>query len=353
MTRTDVMAAVRAVDPYDDNDDWSQTPAGVALLDRVLTTPGDTPVALSRARHASRPVRIGAAVVVLAGAGTATAYATGILGGPAPDRVKAHLRGLDAGMPADLRYNADVDNARAVATTDAGALYLADIPDGGYCLEVASDTDRPRGATCLTSADLAALPLEVTAPIPDSESSVLLIGGRANDASIRSLRATFADGTSVDIGFGLDRAWLLEVAPAQHAAALDHGVRITAFDNDGHVVTATRVPPLHDNDPLGTAHDNDQPIVANTVSDGGDFTLVLAINGQVNLPGDVLLALHYPDGSSVAVPLAANGHFHVAIPDDRRNAFASRPGELVASRDGKVIATTPVASVAWWRGHNG
>ena len=113
------------------------------------------------------------------------------------------------------------------------------------------------------------------------------------------------------------------------------------------------MPPLRDDDPLGTAHDAKQPIVVDTVSDGDDLTLVLAVRGRVNIRGDVQLSLRYPDGATTAVPVSDGGAFRVAIPADRQDAFADRPGRLVATRDGDVVATAPVASVAWWRAHNG
>ena len=65
------------------------------------------------------------------------------------------------------------------------------------------------------------------------------------------------------------------------------------------------VPPLRDDDPTGTAHDSDQPIVATTVSDGTDFTKVLAIRGRVNLDGDVSLVLQFPDGSTLPTEIPA------------------------------------------------
>src|SRR5436305_42020 len=134
MSRTDLLTAVRAADPIDpaDSDAWLHSDDAAVMLARIVATPATdaSPTKQRRRRH----LRVIATLAVVAAGGTATAYATGILGGPAPERVQQHLAGLDSGMPADLRYNADVDNARAVATTANGTLYLANTADGGYCI---------------------------------------------------------------------------------------------------------------------------------------------------------------------------------------------------------------------------
>lgn len=359
MTKTDLFATLRSADPISpaDSEAWLRSNAAVAMLERILAEPAAAPPAPpAHGRTAGlrrRRARVVASAVVVVAGGTATAFATGIIGGPAPDPVKQHLAGLDRGMPADLRYNPDLDHARAVAATPDGTLYLADTADGGYCIEVASGIDRPRGASCVTAADLATRPLDITAPIPDSDSSPLLVAGRVNDSRITAVRATYRDGVTVDITPGLDHGWLLEVAPAQHDSALSHGVRISGIDRDGQVVVTVRVPALRDDDPVGTAHDNEQPIVVDTTSNGEDLTLVLAVHGRVNVAGVDRLELRWPDGTTTDIPVAGSGRYVLDIPTSRQNAFADRPGSLAAIRDGQVVATAPVASVAYWRGRNG
>jgi hypothetical protein len=352
MTTTDVALLVRRTDPLDDGEAerWAASPAARAILAGVVASQARVEPPAQRRR---RPVRVLATVVVVGAASTATAFATGLLGGPAPDRVKEHLAELDRGMPADLRYNPDLDHARAVAATASGALYLADTDDGGYCLEVVSGTDRPRGATCVPGTELAAHPLEVTAPIPDGDASPLLVGGRANDDGIATVRATYADGTSTTVPFGLDRSWLLEVPARHQSSALADGIVISGVDSDGTTVARAAVPALRDDDPTGTKHDAEQPIVATTRSDGDDLSLVLGVEGRVNLPGPVRLTLRYPDGTTVPVPLTDNGSFRLLLPTSRQDDFATRAGALVATRHGAVVATTPIASVAYWRGHTG
>jgi hypothetical protein len=51
--------------------------------------------------------------------------------------------------------------------------------------------------------------------------------------------------------------------------------------------------------------------------------------------------------------VAVDGTYHLTLARDRRDDFAAVPGEVVLLRDGKVIASKPVASVAWWRRHLG
>jgi hypothetical protein len=303
---------------------------------------------LPRPRRRALPLAIG--VVAVSAGSVGVAVGTGVLGGPAPDPVKAHLAELDHGIPADLRYDPDLEHARTVAATKSGALYLADLRDGGYCLEVAAPVARPRGATCVTSANLHQRALEVTAPLPDGAGSPLLVGGRANDDRVATLEVRWADGSVDPVAFGLDRAFLLEVPSAQHAAALAKGVTLVARDKAGAAVATVHVPPLRDDDPTGTAHDVKQKLVLTTISDGDDLTRVLGVEGRVNVTG-VRLELRFPDGSSIGVPVESDGTFRLMLPLDRRDDFASTAGRLVALRGTEEVASRPVGSVAFWRAH--
>lgn len=341
-----LLELVRAADPLDPAElaSWS---ASDRLLARAFASPAEE---LPRHRRLL-PIAVG---VLAASAGTvAVAVATGVLGGPAPDPVKAHLAELDRGIPADLRYDADVEHARTVAATGSGALYLADLADGGYCIEVASTGGSPRGASCVPRARLEGLKLDVTAPIAVDAQAPLLVGGRANDPRIARVFARYTDGTVADIPFGLDRAWLLEVPDAQRATALAKGVTVVGVDSTGTAVSTVHVPALRDDDPRGTAHDGKDPLVLTTTSDGEDLTRVLGIQGRVNLSGVITLQLSFPDGTMLAVPVAADGTYRVALPADRQDDFASAPGTLVALREGEVVASRPVLSVAGWRARNG
>jgi hypothetical protein len=256
-------------------------------------------------------------------------------------------------MPADLRYDPDLDHARAVAASGAATLYLADLADGGYCIEVATQGSRPRGASCVQSGRLASLPLDVTAPIPDSDTASLVVAGRANDERIATLEARYADGAVTRVDFGLDRAWLTTVPASERRTALTSGVTVVGLDPAGTTVATVRVPPLHDDDPLGTAHDADQPLVVTTTSDSDDLTRVLAVAGRVDLAAPVHLAIRFPDGAELAVPIAADGTFNVRLPSARQDDFATTPGILVAVRDGATVASKPIWSVAAWRAAHG
>jgi hypothetical protein len=346
MKTLDALDRIRSLDPLDEDELASWTPS-FSLTDVMR---GDNGTSKARRPRRRTMIAAGGGIAVL-GLGTAAA-ASGLLGGSAPPEIEQHLAGIDAGMPADLRYNPDVDNARAVAESGTGVLYMADTPDGGYCLEVASDVVRPRGAVCVTAAQARLSPLEITAPIPPEEGPVL-VGGRANDSRITALTMQFADGTTADVPFGLDAAWLVEVPADQLESALANGVTVLGFDVGGATITRSAVPPLRDDDPRGERGETNQPIFVSTVSDGNDLTLVLGIEGRVNVAA-TSLTLQYPDGTTTAIDVADNGRFHFDVPHSQRSSFADRPGTLIATDDtGSTVATAPVASVAYWRSVNG
>lgn len=349
ITKDSVIELVRAADPLDPQEleAWPEELTARLVLDRAIGAPAKAVVRRPRLI----PLAVG---VLVASAGTVgVAVATGVLGGPAPDPVKAHLAELDRGIPADLRYNADVEHARAVATTGSGALYLADLHGGGYCLEAASPDARPRGASCVPAAQLSGLPLDVIAPIPEDSDAPLLVGGRANSPLIVRIVARYADGSVGAVPFGLERTWLFEVPDAERASALASGVVVLGLDASGSTVTSVDVPALRDDDPLGTAHDTTEPLVLTTTSDGSDFRQVLGIQGRVNLTGTIRLEVRFPDGARLAVPLASDGTYSVVFTAARRDDFATTPGVLVALREGFVVASRPIESVAVARARNG
>lgn len=349
MNRLDeVVDMVRLADPLDETEvrAWTARAADGLLLD-VLSKPTAGPTR----RHRSR-APIALAIAVATGA-TGVAAASGLLGGPAPDRVKEHLAELDAGMPADLRLKPDVERARSVAAVASGVLYLAELADGGYCLEVVSDGDRPRGAACVPSAELLSRPLEVTAPIPAGDDAPILVGGRINADRIVAVQLRYADGVAGSVPLGLDRAWLAEVPDGERESAFSKGVVVAGLDGYGHVVATVDVAPLRDDDATGTAHDAARPIVATTISDGRDFTLVRGIEGRVNVDGAATAHLRYPDGTTAPIVIFADGRFTVVLPADRQGDLDRVPGSLVVlDRRGRVIASAPIASVSYWRGRN-
>ena len=347
---SDLMTLLRAADPLDPDElaSWATSP-GRARIRRAVV---GTPVASSARPRRSRSRVVAISVAGAALAGGAAAAATSILGEPAPDPVRAHLAELDKGLPADLRYNPDLADARAVAATDSGVLYAADLAGGGYCVEVASAGDQPRGDTCVPNP--AAQPIEVIAPLPADDRAPLLVGGRLDGAGLATLTVRYGSGAARPVSLGLDKYFLLEVPAADRAAALADGLRLTGLDAAGQVAARVTVPPLRDDDPRGTAHDRAQPIFVSTVSDGRDLTLVLGIEGRVNVADYATLELSYPDGTAVAVPTAADGRYDFRLPAQRRGDFARDFGVLTArAADGRTLATAPVGSVAAWRQRTG
>jgi hypothetical protein len=344
---TTALEELRAADPLDENDvaRW-RLAASLALAPTPVV-----PAAYPR-RGRTTTVALAVAAVSGVGVGVGVAAAAGLLGEPAPPSVQRHIAGVDDGMPADLRYNPDVVNAREVASTEHGTLYLAHLSDGGYCIEITSGAVQPRGAACVSAATIPALPLEVNAPIPPDPDGPLLIGGVATGADIATVALRYADGTTTEVPFGLEHAWLAEVPSEQQASALAEGVTVLGVASDGTVVERAKVPPLRDEDPTGTAHDAEQPIVVDTVSDSADLEVIRAIRGRVNIAGTTL-TLRYPNGDTTNIPLASDGGFNFTVPVARQHDFARRPGILLVRVRGDVVATQPVESVAGWRATHG
>jgi hypothetical protein len=343
-----VLGRVRRVDPIREIDlgEWGASSEARRVLDRVV---GSTLLDRARLegprRHRARWLAGGA--VVVTGALATAAAASGVLGGSAPDPIRAHLAALDDGLPQDLRVNPDVEHAMAVASTATGVLYAADIKDGGYCIEVATEGGRPRGAACVTAAQLGDRAIEVTAPIPSGPDAALLVGGRINADQVARVVVRYSNGTSEDVVLGLARYWLVEVPESARATALADGVQIVGIDAQGREVSTLAVPPLRDDDPTGTALDSAQPVFVSTISTGDDLTLVLGVEGSVNAAGATALELVYPDGTAAAIALAPDGSYRFMLPADRQNDFASSSGKLVA-RDagGRIVASVSFSSVA-------
>ena len=346
----ELLSLVREADPLDPAElrNWAESRDREQVLRTVCATAAEP--ARMRRRRRSRLVAVAVAAVLVGGA---TAAAATVLGRPAPDPVRAHLAELDRGLPPDLRDNPNLNNAHAVAATASGALYAADLPDGGYCIEATSAHDQPRGATCVRASQASARPVEVLAPIPPNDHAPLLIGGRLNRSDLKSLEVGFGGGTASPVRLGLDRYFLIQVPATDQAAALSDGAQLTAINSHRQVAARVPVPPLRDSDPQGNAHDQQQPIYVTTISNGTDLTLVFGIEGQVNLLGYTTLELTYPDGTVVRIPTDLHGRYHFTLPPDRRDDFTRSFGVLTArNAAGKALGTTPVGSVAAWRARN-
>ena len=131
----------------------------------------------------------------------------------------------------------------------------------------------------------------------------------------------------------------------QRQAALDTGLVVVGIDSVDHDVVTVAVPPLRDNDPDGTKLDHLQPIFVSTISNGGDLTLLLGVEGSVNVSGAVTLELHYPDGFATTIPIAADRSYHFAVPTERQHDFASATGQLIAKNAvGDAVAVSSVAN---------
>jgi hypothetical protein len=339
-----VLERVRRLDPIREVDlhEWSASPEARRLFDLVV---GSSLVDSRPQRHRGRWLAGGA--VVVSGALATAAAASGVLGGPAPESIRAHLAALDEGMPQDLRVNPDVEHAMAVASTETGVLYAADLKDGGYCLEIATAGDTPRGAACVTAPQLADRAIEVTAPIPSGPDAALLVGGRINDEQVERVVLRYPNGTSDDVVLGLAKYWLIEVPDSVRAVALTDGVQVAGVGADGRDVSTLAVPPLQDEDPDGTAFDRAQPVFVSTISTSDDLTLVLGVEGSVNAAGATSLALEYPDGSTAEIALAPDGSYRFMIPPNRQDDFESSSGKLIAhDASGQIVASVSFSSVA-------
>jgi hypothetical protein len=349
-----MVSLIAGCDPLSDRPviGWSGTGEAAAMLRRIVAdevargadTTSSTPGRRSRRRSA-----ILAIAVLVTGAGVATA--SGLLGGPAPSQVKKDLAGVDQGMPSDLRYNPDVENARLVAQADGARLYYASLADGGYCSEIVTPTSGPAGAICVPGASVdQEPPIHVTVPFDDplTTSSPFVVGGRVNLSGATSLRATFADGSTQSITLGDDGFFVFAVATDQLSEAHLHGVKLVAADAAGIETASVDVPPTDFSD--AEKQDAKEPIFVSTISTESDLTKVLGVEGSVNIPGAVALELRYPDGTTVAIPLAADGSYRYDLPERRTGDLFDEPGWLIArDASGNELARAPVASVASWR----
>jgi hypothetical protein len=330
---------------------WSRSDEADAMIRRIVAggiAPGVDATSSQPAPRSRKRPAILAVAILLTGAGVATA--SGLLGGPAPSQVKEDLAGVDQGMPSDLRYDPDVQNARLVAEADGASLYYASLADGGYCSEIVMPTSGPAGAICVPGGSVDQESIHVTVPFGDhlTTSSPFVVGGRVNVSGAASLRATFADGTTQPITLGDDGFFVFAVATDQLSEAHLHGVKLVAADAAGTEIASVDVPPTDFSNP--EKQDAKQPIFVSTISTESDLTKVLGVEGSVNIPGAVTLELMYPDGTTVGIPLEADGSYRYDLPERRTGDLFDEPGWLIArDASGNELARAPVAAVASWR----
>jgi len=288
-----------------------------------------------------------ALALALTGAGFGAAA---LFGWPAPQHVKNEIAAVDRGLPADLRLNPDVEHARAVAATETATLYAASLHDGGSCTEIVTAGDRSRGATCATGSQINSRPLDVTMPFDDraGADSPVVVGGRVNVEAGTSLEVRYADGSSDAIPIGDDRYFLFEIPSAHRASVHSSGLELMARDEQGSVVARGTVPGDWDD---AAVPDEQAPLYVSTRSDESDFTKVYGLEGHASAPGAVRLELDYGDGARVSIPLQSDGSYLYTVPSDRVGDFM-QPRELSAlDEHGHIVASTRVAAVAFWRGH--
>jgi hypothetical protein len=331
---------------------WSEGEEAVAMVRSIVagdrsSRPGIPEHAVFRRRR-RRPVILAFAVLIVGGS---AAGADLLLGGPAPTDVKQDLADVDRGIPADLRYDPDVEGAHLVAQVSGAELYVATLTDGGYCTEIVTLGIGPAGAVCTPGATLEAQPIGVSIPFvePLTEASPIVVGGRVNALGAEALRVEFEDGSLQIIPLGTDGFFVFAVTADHLEQAHRHGMTIVAADADGLQVATAHVPPTDFSDPV--EQDAKQPIFVSTISVQNDLTQVLGIEGSVNVEDAASLEIRYPDGTIVDIDLSADGHYRYDLPAFRTGDLYPEPGTLVA-RDaaGEELAGVRVAAVAYWRG---
>ncbi|MEP6758167.1 MAG: hypothetical protein ABJB55_03130 [Actinomycetota bacterium] len=345
----ELMTMVRDADPASPQDrtNWATSTQAEAVLRMILASEVSVVDHEPKEYRTMRVVLVAVAIVLAAAAGAAAGE---ILGTPAPATVQQDFTNVDVGMPADLRLNPDVRDARLAAVTEGAALYFATLSDGGYCLEIVTDADGARGAVCTPGAAVGSLSIEITAPFTDpiTATSPIVVGGRVNVAA-SSLEARFADGVTGAIPLGAESFYVFSVPNDELAGAHTNGLELIARDATGAVTGSSRVPPSETRRPEAT--DRLMPIFVSTISTHEDFTKVLGVEGRVNVGHAVRLELRYPDATTVRIAIDGQGRYRYLLPSGRQDDLAELPGTLTAyDAEGQQVATAPVASVAYWHG---
>jgi hypothetical protein len=341
-THDALMDLLTETDPVDrrTSTGWAASPQADAILRTIVASGPSTAEPARTTRSHVRLLLLAAAFVLAAAAG---AVAGEVLGTPAPHDVRRDIANVDQGMPADLRSNPDVQNARLAAVSQDGSLYVATLADGGYCFEIVTDPDGGRGAVCTQGSALGGVPIEITVPFTDpiTARSPIVVGGRVNVAA-SSLEARFADGVIEPVALGADLFYLFDVPAAELASGHADGFELIARDATGAVAASSRVPASDTRSPQDT--DRLMPIFVSTISTHDDFTKVLGVEGRVNVGGATRLELSYPDGTTVRIPVDGDGRYHYLLPEGRQSDLAERPGTLTAYD----MNGDPVATAAYW-----
>ena len=303
----------------------------------------------ARRRARRRTARIAAAAVAaLALGGTAAVAGFDILGSPAPPAVQRDLRGVDRGMPRDLRLDPRVDEARAVAATGDSVVYYAPLAGGGYCAELVTNGARPRGAVCSTDAVTGAEGMSVTVPFTDpvTDDSPVTVSGRVSKPGAAAVELVYPDGGTDSVAVG-ERGFYVADVPSPHLTAVHrHGLLLVARGDDGGSLAQAVIPTDAITPPTEAERPHD-PIELDTVSTESDLTLVLRVRGSLYVHGVDHLTLRYPDGRTVTIEPRGD-RFDYAVPSERQGDLMT-PGAITAyDAHGNVLAERPVAAVAYW-----
>ena len=292
-------------------------------------------------RRTRRAVGFGLALAVVGTGGAVAARA--LLGDPAPPAVQASIAAVDEGMPADLRLQPDVTNARSVARDGDAVLYAADLPDGGTCTELAV-AGRPAGAICVRGG--AAAPIQASIPgTPEDTGRPVVVGGRVTVVADRA--AVVADGERLPVALEPGGYFVLSLDAGRSAAAR-RGLSVEALQGDAVVASVDLSDAFNPERPLA------EPISLELVSGEGDLSRVVGVHGVVTVPGAAATRLVYPDGTATEVTVGPDGRYELTLPADRQGDLADRPGRVVAlDAAGHELASRAVAAVSWWRAHEG
>jgi hypothetical protein len=288
-----------------------------------------------------------AALVCLSGIAFAAAA---FVGSPAPRSVQDDFAAVDGGMPAGLRLNPDVHNARSVAGTRTSTLWVADLADGGRCLELTT-TYYPnvRAPGCSTGTALDFSPISATLPNDETSdpAAPVVIAGHVEPTSAASLALELSDGRTVPVPFGAKRFYVIDLTGADAADVRANGVALVAANSNGAEVARVTVPADWD------ARSADVEAAAKsdvtTRSDSSDFTKVLGVDGVLRNPKPASLEIVYDANTTVDIAVAADGSFHYDVPQDRQGDFMT-PRRLVGrDAQGRIVVDLQVAAVAFWR----
>ncbi len=304
---------------------------------------------ISEQRHRRRRRRLVALVVAaLASVSGLALAATVFVGSPAPDQVTRDIASVDAGMPDALRLNPLVRDARSVAATAASTLWVADLAEGGRCLELTTALyPDVRAPGCTTGAELGGMPITATLPNPDHAraSDPVVIAGSVEPAAA-SLSLVLADGREIAVPFGARHFYVADLTGADALEVREGGVTVLARDASGRELARLTVPA--DWDASAADEARQATIDITTRSDSRDLTRVLGIDGVFRDPLPASLELRYGH-DTVAIAVASDGSFHYDVPGDRQGDFMT-PRRLVArDAEGRVLAERPIAAVAYWR----